>query len=279
MPYEYVHNPTGHDYQEVIDWLAKVETYLGKPIIRIGQDLTEIIYKQGILPSAKSRFCTRLAKIEPIEAYLKGEPATCYYGIRADENRTGYVPSMGGNILPKYPLVEAGLGLADVWLMLEKLDLLPPMFFWPKLYERVQQRLGMFADQLDNLHPFEKGLLFSGRKRSNCFDCFNQSMYEWAWLLDTKPDKFAQAEKEETEVGINDIRTGLPKDKPFYLSRKQKPLQYVRDNFDKILDNRSKVVYNLIVKRMQLKLTPLDTERENDIDFLVGTSCGVLCGK
>ena len=95
LPYEYVFNMTGAELPETIAWLDKVERVLGISIHRIGADLEGIIAGFGyFLPSAMSRYCTRLAKIEPFECWIGESPATVYFGIRADEDRGGYAVSL-----------------------------------------------------------------------------------------------------------------------------------------------------------------------------------------
>ena len=46
----------------------------------------------GFLPSPQARWCTRKLKIEPFERYVGSAPAFSYIGIRADEQRQGYIP-------------------------------------------------------------------------------------------------------------------------------------------------------------------------------------------
>lgn len=164
--YEYIYNVTGAETPEIIDWLAKVETYLNAPIVRVGANLEQIIYEQGILPSPRSRFCTRLSKIGPMQKYIGKEGATVYFGIRADENRGGYVPSKNDPIIPRYPLKDSGITLPLVWAGLEKIGLLPPTFFWERLYKEVVRILG--SDDFSDFLPWEFHTLFSGRTRPNC---------------------------------------------------------------------------------------------------------------
>jgi hypothetical protein len=129
LSYEYFYNPTGMDLPEVDVWLALVESYLGASIHRVGDDLETIMYEQKILPAHKTRYCTRLAKIFPMEEWIGKEQAMVYYGIRADERRVGYQSITGGNITPVYPLKEEGYTLPMVWDLVSSLDLLPPPIF------------------------------------------------------------------------------------------------------------------------------------------------------
>src|ERR1700761_6316461 len=90
LPYELFFNDVGAELPETYEWLSLVESTLGIPVHRVGKSLEKIIYHEGILPAPKTRFCTRLAKIKPMEDYIGKEEATIYFGIRADENREGY---------------------------------------------------------------------------------------------------------------------------------------------------------------------------------------------
>ncbi len=90
LNYEYVFNPTGAELPCVFEWLDKVEKYLGKPIVKVGRDLLELIEDNNyFLPSRLARYCTRQCKIEPFEQWIGVDECTVYYGIRADENRGG----------------------------------------------------------------------------------------------------------------------------------------------------------------------------------------------
>ena len=68
---EYFYNDVGADIPDVEAWLKMVEDKaLFAPIVRVGESLVDIILDQGILPSFRARFCTRMAKIYPMEDYL-----------------------------------------------------------------------------------------------------------------------------------------------------------------------------------------------------------------
>lgn len=130
---EYFYNDVGADIPDVHNWLDRVERELLKaPIVRVGESLEDIILDQGILPSFRSRFCTRMAKIYPMEDYLGSEPATVYFGIRADENREGYRPTKK-NITPAYPLQIHGIGMKEVYSIIKGYE--PPTFYWKRLYD------------------------------------------------------------------------------------------------------------------------------------------------
>ena len=61
-----------------------------------------LLRHDGFLPSAISRWCTVQLKIVPLEKFAGDDEAISYIGIRADENRDGYISSKD-NINPVYP--------------------------------------------------------------------------------------------------------------------------------------------------------------------------------
>ena len=157
LPYEYVYNPTGAELPEVNTWLTDIEEYLHATINRVGEDLISIIQNYNFLPSPIARYCTRKSKIEPLGKYIgKGRGiATVYYGLRYDEQyRVGYEPIQKSPIIPKYPLREAHMTLPMVWALLDSLKLLPPMFIWDEMYDRVKVLLGDNSEILENLRPW-----------------------------------------------------------------------------------------------------------------------------
>src|SRR5580693_4992308 len=85
LPYEFVFNDTRAELPDTYEWLDRVETTLGIRIERIGKCLREIIREQGIIPSPRLRFCTKYAKIFPMNRAIGSDHATVYFGLRADE--------------------------------------------------------------------------------------------------------------------------------------------------------------------------------------------------
>lgn len=268
LRYELMYNPTGAETPEVETWLQKVESALGLPVARVGRNLEDIIDEMGMLPSRQMRFCTRLAKIYPMEDWIGNDPATVYYGIRADENRGGYIQNKKPNITPAYPLRELGIKLDDVWRILSERDLMPPLFYWPSLFETTKELLGEYAGVLDTLSRPMFYQLFAGRTRANCFFCFNQRAYEWVWLLETHPDLFNRAmEIEENTGGDN------------YGWVQGKPLRtYFMKNAELIKKRRAR----RIAKHLLPKQAPMlfsGEEEQEEADILSVVSCGLFCGK
>ena len=173
---EYVFCDTGNELPETYEYLDKMEVYLGKEIVRLNPDRPFKHYLQvyrGVLPDARTRWCTRKLKIEPFEHYVGNSTCYNYIGIRADEqHRKGYI-STKSNIIPQYPFIEGGIRKADVFRILEESGIgLPKYYEW--------------------------------RSRSGCYFCFFQQRIEWVGLLENHPDLYQQAlefEKKDSETG------------------------------------------------------------------------------
>lgn len=165
---EYVFCDTRKELPETYEYLDKLEAYLGKAIIRLnaerGFDHWLGLYG-GYLPSSRMRWCTRQLKIKPFEQYVADEPVVNYIGLRADEDRQGYISSKP-NIEARYPFREDGLGKADIFAILEESGVgIPTYYEW--------------------------------RSRSGCYFCFFQRKREWAGLLKRHPELFERAKAYE----------------------------------------------------------------------------------
>lgn len=173
---EYIFHDTDKELPETYDYIARLEAILGKPIVRTTPvdsfDHWLAVYR-GMLPSNHRRWCTRMLKLKPFEAYVGDGPVINYVGLRADENRTGYI-STKSNILAVYPFQDDGLVRADIINILEDSGLgLPPYMDW-------------------------------GRSRSGCYFCFYQQKIEWVRLHETHPHLFELAmdyEEKSVEFG------------------------------------------------------------------------------
>ena len=187
IPVEYVFCDTGCELPETYEYLERIEAILGVKVHRVnalsligvreksGRTPFDIWLKEmygGFLPSPRTRWCTIKLKIEPFEAYVGNDQAFSYIGIRADENRDGYIAkkptvfSQRPNILPVYPLKDDGLGLGDVIQILQESGIaLPEYYKW--------------------------------RSRSGCYFCFYQQIGEWQGLIETHPLLFEKAKKYE----------------------------------------------------------------------------------
>lgn len=265
LNYEFVFNPTGAELPDVFEWIIKVENYLGKPIIQVGENLDAIIQGYNyFLPSARSRYCTRQSKIEPFVKWINGEESTVYYGIRADEERAGFDNTTSQNITPKYPLQDLGIGLKQVYQIVNSKGLKPPTFFWRSVYDEVCRLLGY--DVREKIPEWLFDMLFAWRSRANCYFCFNQRLYELVGLLEHYPDLFDKAESYEHKGGEID-----------YYWKQDYPMQKIRERSDIIKRKRVLSICKIIVPTMQIEL--FEEEDNNFIDVLQIKSCGLFCGK
>lgn len=258
--YEFFYNDNGCELPETYAWLESVEEKTGWSIHRIGSNLMEIIDGYDFLPSHKKRYCTRMSKIHPMEKWIGQDDATVYYGIRADENRDGYVATKR-NITAQTPLKTHGIGLDGVWSIVSAQNLLPPAFEWQALRDAVGNIIDI--SDLSFLKPWEAHILFSGRTRPNCYFCFYQRQYEYMWLHDTHPDLFEAAARKEEDRGGDG-----------YTWREGYTLRELVSRRDEIIEKRAKQAADIIFRRQQGNLFTDFGETE-----IVAVSCGVLCGK
>lgn len=262
LPYEFLFNDVGCELPETYAWLDAVEAKTGWSIIRVGKSLQEtIVSRNGFLPSPKARYCTKETKIEPMKAWLGKDQATIYYGLRADENRTGYVPVASDKITPSYPLRDMGIDLQGVYAICDAQGLEPPSFRWERLYDSVSIRMQGWEGWEEKLSRTEHRILFAGRSRANCFFCFFQRQYEFLWLYEAHWQLFATArdmEKAEYTFQPN-----------FRLSElDEASVRYT------IFERKLKEVTRYIKCKFQQSLFPLEVDNE-----IALTSCGLLCGK
>jgi len=161
---EYFFCDTGKELPETYEYLERVKARLGIKIeyLNAERDFDHWLEVfNGVLPSPRVRWCTRKLKIEPLEKFVGNDRAISYIGIRADENREGYV-SAQPNIHPIYPFKERGLVKADILNILDDSGIgMPSYYEW--------------------------------RSRSGCSFCFFQRKYEWVKLAEKHPEEFAQA--------------------------------------------------------------------------------------
>ncbi len=171
---EYVFTDTGKELPEVYEFLGRLEGFLGRPIVRLNPDrdfdfwLSQ--YKH-FLPSPQTRWCTRMLKIRPFEAWIRadldqGVKITSYVAIRADETHREGHSSSHTNLTVRLPFRDAGVDLAGVRELLEGSGVgLPAYYRW--------------------------------RSRSGCTFCFFQQKIEWVHLKEEHPDAFEEAKQYE----------------------------------------------------------------------------------
>ncbi|MCA1994999.1 MAG: phosphoadenosine phosphosulfate reductase family protein [Coleofasciculus sp. S288] len=173
---EYFFCDTHKELKETYEYLGRIEDWLGIKIHYLeaerGFDHWLDVYG-GVLPSPKMRWCTKQMKIIPLEKWVGDDEVITYVGIRADENRDGYI-STKPTITAKFPFKEHGLVKADIIRLLEESGIgMPDYYRW--------------------------------RSRSGCYFCFFQRKYEWVMLAQEHPDLFQKAV--EYEQNHRDGRT------------------------------------------------------------------------
>lgn len=176
---EYFFCDTGRELPETYEYLQRLEVVLGKRIVRLNadRDFDHWLWVfGGALPSPQMRWCTKNLKIKPLEAWIGDAETITYVGIRADENRDGYI-SRKANVTARFPFREDGLVKADILRILDEAGVgLPKYYEW--------------------------------RTRSGCFFCFFQRKYEWVRLYDEHPELFERAVEYEEKVNFEARASG-----------------------------------------------------------------------
>ena len=130
---EYFFCDTHKELPETYKFLYRLEARLG---IALGCFLyIRIIYLRlavhgGFLPSPTARWCTANLKIKPLEKFIGDDETISYIGIRADEDRAGYI-STKSNIKPRFPFMKDGIVKSDVIGILENSGVgMPEYYKW-----------------------------------------------------------------------------------------------------------------------------------------------------
>jgi hypothetical protein len=176
---EYFFCDTGRELPETYEYLRRLEVVLGKPIAHLNPDRDFDHWLSvfgGALPSPQMRWCTKNLKIKPFEAWIGNASTVTYIGIRADEDREGYI-SRKPTVTAMFPFKEDGLVKDDILRILDEAGVgMPSYYAW--------------------------------RTRSGCFFCFFQRKYEWVRLADEHPDLFDRAVEYEDKVSFEAQASG-----------------------------------------------------------------------
>lgn len=236
---EYFFTDTGEELDEVYEYLAMLEGFLGKKIRYLdpGRDFKFYLaqYNQ-FLPSAQTRWCTKDLKIKPFEKWVKSEfteqgyTVYSYVAIRADEDFRQGLNSKNGNLITKLPFKDDGIDKAGVFEILENSGLgLPTYYDW--------------------------------RSRSGCTFCFFQQKIEWVGLMERHPEAFERAKQME--------KTSLDHGSPFSWSEGETLLELEKpERVAQIRADHEKRVERAKAKR---KVDPLRPEQGAvDLDDIYG---------
>ena len=174
VAYEYIYNETGDELPEMAAHIDRLGRLLGADIRRVRLEragaavgLNELIELQGCLPSHRIRYCTRMLKIQPTIAYIKGirlggDTPVLYVGLRADEETRAGI--YGADVQSVFPFREWGWGLPQVWGYLHQRGVKVP-------------------------------------RRTDCARCYAQRIDEWWRLWKEHPEIYATAVAQETVTG------------------------------------------------------------------------------
>ena len=236
---EYFFTDTGEELDEVYEYLAMLEGFLGKKIRYLdpGRDFKFYLaqYNQ-FLPSAQTRWCTKDLKIKPFEKWVKSEfteqgyTVYSYVAIRADEDFRQGLNSKNGSLITKLPFKDDGIDKAGVFEILENSGLgLPTYYDW--------------------------------RSRSGCTFCFFQQKIEWVGLKERHPDAFERAKQME--------KTSLDHGSPFSWSEGETLLELEKpERIAQIRADHEKRVERAKAKR---QIDPLRPEQGAvDLDDIYG---------
>ncbi len=164
--WEYLITPTGDELPPMLEHWTRLETLLGKPLIRVtahGRTLNDLIQIQKLIPNWRMRWCTRQLQIEPTIAWcIRNAPVLNHVGLRADEDEREGI--YGEHVQSRFPFREWGWGLQEV---------------------------------LDYLAL--RGVSIPAR--TDCARCFHQRIREWHVLWRDYPTLFWDAAKQEAETG------------------------------------------------------------------------------
>lgn len=215
---EYIFHDTGKELPETYEYLGRLEALLGKKIISTTPDHSFDKWLDvygGMIPSNHRRWCTRMLKLKPFEDYIGDDPVVNYVGLRADEEREGFM-SHKPNIKTVYPFREDGLVRADIVRILEESKLgLPTFTKW-------------------------------GRTRSGCFFCFYQQKIEWVRLKEHHPDLFEEAKKYEYANKVNGNAFYWNGNEPLEELEKPERMEQIKRNWEKSQERDRKSSSSLI---------------------------------
>jgi 3'-phosphoadenosine 5'-phosphosulfate sulfotransferase (PAPS reductase)/FAD synthetase len=202
---EYIFHDTGKELPDTYEYLERLEGYLGTKIVRttFGTTFDDLLRRYGgMLPSNHRRWCTRMMKLRPFEDYVGDDFCINYVGIRADEERVGYI-SHKPNIRAVFPFRDDRIDYAGVQRILEDSGLgKPPYTEW-------------------------------GRTRSGCFFCFYQQKIEWVRLKQRYPDLFEEAKAYERPNAVNGNVFYWCGDEPLHELERPERVAQIEENWRK----------------------------------------------
>jgi 3'-phosphoadenosine 5'-phosphosulfate sulfotransferase (PAPS reductase)/FAD synthetase len=207
---EYIFHDSGKELPETYIYLERLEGYLGTKVVRttFGTTFDDLLRRYGgVLPSNHRRWCTKMMKLKPFEDYVGSDECVNYIGIRADEDRIGYI-SHKPNIIPSFPFRDDGIKYEDVVrILIESGVGLPPYIEW-------------------------------GRSRSGCYFCFYQQKIEWVRLKQKHPDYYEKAKAYEKPNRINGNVFFWCKEESLEDLERPERMQQIIENWEKVQERQ-----------------------------------------
>lgn len=168
--FELLFSDTGAELPEVYWLLPRLAKKINKPlhVVSNGSFFQHFVARNYMLPRPRARWCTRLLKQVPQDAFCKQmQVEKMAVGIRADEPRRLNMKPRNG-IEFYYPLADVGMDKKDVIEFCKKYDLLNPVYEW--------------------------------RSNVSCFCCFFQRVGDWKGLMKYHPALYKIAEEWERQA-------------------------------------------------------------------------------
>lgn len=192
---------TGKELPETYEYLNRIETRLGIKISRLNPDKGFdfwLDFYVGYLPSAQARWCTRRMKLEPLEKFVGSDFAYSYVGIRADENRSGYL-GLKGNIKPVYIYKDSNFKAEYLGKTIYDQKKIMEEFETMGVNLPIREKGYSIDDVRELVETSGIGMpkYYEWRTRSGCFFCFFQRKFEWVMLAERHPHLFQEAMKYE----------------------------------------------------------------------------------
>jgi len=239
---------THKELPETYEYLQRIQTRFGIKINMLsankGFDEWLDLYA-GYLPSARTRWCTRRMKLEPLNQFVGDDIAYSYVGIREDEDRSGYIGS-NSNIKPVY--VYKSLNFKNYHLGKEIYDQQKIINGFKEIGIELPLRENGFRidDVIKLIENSGLGMpkYYEWRTRSGCFFCFFQRKYEWVMLAERHPKLFEAAANYEKDLG----------DGRKFAWCERETLRELLDRKDEIIANHKK---DLARKKKELPNRPL----------------------
>jgi len=215
-----VFTDTGWEPDEIYSHIERFEKATGREVIRIRskkhKSLPDLIREKKYLPGFKTRYCTRLFKIEPYNEFINDNlPAELLVGLRADEEERVGNTTLKEGLHIRYPLREMGLTESDVLKICSEANLLPEYptymsrggcigcYFKSKNEVRAMHKLR--PDLLDELQDLEESIQDKRTRYAIMFPNIKMSIRDYRKAIDLfheQEDDGYDRFKKNTSCGI-----------------------------------------------------------------------------